>query len=143
MISIDFALINSLASIPVIGKTGIDLEMNYSYLEGMQRTGIIRTDMTTIMSGGNIYYRIPFIGRSSVRIKAGGGISVSDIKEDALYSSSEKFRSVDPYYSAGIDFNFPVHKFLFIETGASYYHILYKDKGLNQVMYSVGLGIMF
>ncbi|MFH0976017.1 MAG: hypothetical protein V1874_09570 [Spirochaetota bacterium] len=143
LLTADSALIKSVSMIPVLNRTGVDIEMNYSSLVGKERAGIVRTDMSLIMLGGSIYFRIPVIGKSSVRLKAGGGIAVSDVKEDALYSASQNYRSTDFYYSAGINYNFPLGRLVFIEAGISYYHVLYSDKGMNSIKYSFGIGIIF
>ena len=137
LLIMDISYLSSMREVSIVSKTDAEFEINYVNLEGKERTGIIRTDMKLIMIGGNIFFRIPVIADSSIRIKAGGGIALTSVES----SYHDKSNSQDFYYSAGIYYNIPIIKLLFAEAGASYLQILYIDRKMSTIKYSAGIAI--
>lgn len=141
LIILQFSSLRSIREIPFLGRMGIEFEMNYSNMEGKKRVGFIRSDMTVFMSGGNIFFRVPVINSSSIRIKSGGGMAFSMVKEKSLYVAPSNFHSTDYFFSAGIYYNVPFGRLFFFEAGASFYHVFYKDESMNAIKYSAGIGM--
>lgn len=139
-------LLGNLPLLRAIGPTrfaGFELETNYVKFPGRDDPNRIKSQLTNIFTGGNLYITTKFNFPLNLIIRGGAGIVSTQQEYEKLDGSGKTgtLNSRDPYYRAGLSLEYSLYPSLFLEGGVDYYLIRYLDENFESLRYFSLIGV--
>ncbi|MBN2402929.1 MAG: hypothetical protein JXN64_11075 [Spirochaetes bacterium] len=143
-----FRRVNFPSFLKFMKYTGMDIESNYVKFSGKKEFNRVESDMTSIISGMNVFVMTNFDFPLNFALRGGGGLAYTILdykKYDPAWNLTEKGSdsTYAYYYKAGLSVECRIYSRFFIEAYADYYLINYKTYDFKTLRYSCLAGIRF
>lgn len=125
---------------------GIELDACYIQFKGKEAFNRIKSNLNSIITGGNLIAATDFNFPVNVIARGGGGIVFTEQVYKKYDTAGEeiatgKYQSSDPFLKAGLSLEVKIISDFYIEAGADYYSIFFLVNRFESIRYFCLLGI--